>query len=528
MGLSLAVRLLALSLLFVLASAATAAALPSWPTTRTVGPDGNLWALHATETEASILRITPDQEITTFGLPANRRPRAIAAGPEGKLWFAVADTATKRLMLQSITTGGALSEPIDLGPDRYSVHLAVSKDAVVWVPNELDPCIAGADGGLWRVDTRTRHLQTVAPSRDADGHYMATLGAIAVDAADRLLFYALRIYGDIPSTCGQGGGPAAVAFFNRNGAVDSGWRVAHREFPCFNDPVTASDGVVWCTGTNSSIYRVPDPTTDDYKGWDFPDSWSSPQDIVPGPGGGVWFMHGVFADGTASSTSSTVASISPTGEGREYPALSATIAANPIPGDYARVLVSQTGAYWIVHPALSRANPVIDSGPSTPPGVPVTMRQTGWGFGGGFVRPTPRPSPTPEPTPEASPAPAPAVQSAPAPVATPAPAALTIKASGVQRAGGLRLTVTAPAAGKAMLEVTLPAATARRLKLKRAPVKGTMKVLGRSVNLRAGTQTLKVALPTVAKALRSGKPVKATVRVKAGKTVATTTVTVRR
>jgi streptogramin lyase len=134
------------------------------------GPDGNLWFLDAFE-RATIGRITPDGGITLFSdLPAGSRPTEIVPGPDGNLWFAdPAGNAIGRITPAGVVTrfslparkGGASG--LVVGPDGNLWFTEPGGNTIGRItpagvltafplprPNSLPfGLIAGPDGNLW-------------------------------------------------------------------------------------------------------------------------------------------------------------------------------------------------------------------------------------------------------------------------------------------------------------------------------------------------------------------------------------------
>lgn len=87
------------------------------------GPDGNLWFVELVGIK--IGRITPSGTITEFAIPTSQSsPFAITAGPDGNLWF-TEDAANKigqitpsgRISEFSVPTSASAPEGITKGPD---------------------------------------------------------------------------------------------------------------------------------------------------------------------------------------------------------------------------------------------------------------------------------------------------------------------------------------------------------------------------------------------------------------------------
>jgi virginiamycin B lyase len=133
------------------------------------GPDGNLWF---TEPSGRIGRITPGGAVTEFAAPAPLL--AIAAGPDGAMWFSetLPDAGSG---LGSITVDGTLRGGFPIGPPSGSVLSLVSgPDGALWFtllggapvgrmttsgrvtlspstygPSQPEQIAVGPDGALW-------------------------------------------------------------------------------------------------------------------------------------------------------------------------------------------------------------------------------------------------------------------------------------------------------------------------------------------------------------------------------------------
>ncbi len=97
----------------------------------TLGPEGNVWFTEGGGT-AAIGRITPTGEITEFtsGLNPNSKPRAIVLGPDGNLWF-TDDGRTPAI--GRVTPSGEITE--------FTAGLQPG--------NEPQSIVSGPDGNLW-------------------------------------------------------------------------------------------------------------------------------------------------------------------------------------------------------------------------------------------------------------------------------------------------------------------------------------------------------------------------------------------
>jgi streptogramin lyase len=108
----------------------------SYPDAIAAGPDGNVWFTERSGDK--IGRITPAGEITEFPVPTagHHAPMDIAAGPDGNLWF-TEDNSVGGFQIGRITPAGVISEfPLPAGPTDAPLftRLAIA---------------AGPDGNLW-------------------------------------------------------------------------------------------------------------------------------------------------------------------------------------------------------------------------------------------------------------------------------------------------------------------------------------------------------------------------------------------
>lgn len=123
-----------------------------------VGSDGNLWIadkglVEEEPTVGQIVRLTPTGRATSFKVPTpveNFRPTAIAAGPDGALWFAGSGTGVGR-----IDTAGSITEfPLPLFGERDTI--VAGPDGNIWLSNSGPEA---ADGSIDRL-TLDGHLTT--------------------------------------------------------------------------------------------------------------------------------------------------------------------------------------------------------------------------------------------------------------------------------------------------------------------------------------------------------------------------------
>ena len=151
----------------------------------TIGPDGNIWV----DGMRKIDRVTPDGVVTSFDLgrprdwPVGGFPSAIAAGPDGALWFVDVIGSIGR-----ITTDGTITEyPL---PSSYGLATSITSgpDGALWftsgeeigrittdgtieeftsaIGTNVDDITLGPDGNLWFLTWPGRQIGRITP----DGH----------------------------------------------------------------------------------------------------------------------------------------------------------------------------------------------------------------------------------------------------------------------------------------------------------------------------------------------------------------------
>jgi streptogramin lyase len=122
----------------------------SFPGGIAAGSDGNLWVADSSWVREEpgpgyILRLTPTGESTSFAVPTlveNFRPMAIAAAPDGVLWFAGGGRNLGR-----IETDGTITElPFRVSGEAHS--MVVGPEGDIWVAKDGP---SAADGSIDRV-----------------------------------------------------------------------------------------------------------------------------------------------------------------------------------------------------------------------------------------------------------------------------------------------------------------------------------------------------------------------------------------
>jgi streptogramin lyase len=237
------------------------------------GSDGNLWF---TENPGGLVhnvaRITPAGDVTEFDVCNSCFPDDIAQGPDGILYFTNNDT-----MLGRITTAGDVLAGVGPGLFVTGNHLAVFGDTV-WITD------FNADV-LWRYDITSGTFTSFAPPT-----VNSNPGDVAVDANGIVWFTQNN-----PS-------PGAIASFDpaTNTFVET-------PLPAGGQPrsvAVATDGTVWFT--KSVVDRVGrvDPATRAVT--EFPTGVDAePAEIAASPDGSLWFTQ-EFAGNIARITTDGV------------------------------------------------------------------------------------------------------------------------------------------------------------------------------------------------------------------------------
>ena len=259
----------------------------SAPSAIAAGPDGNLWFTDEGKTGA-IGRITPAGAIIELsaGLNSESQPYGIAAGPEGDLWFT--DRGTTKA-IGRITPSGAITE-LTAGLDEGSRPLEIT---------------LGPEGDLWFTDGgTTKAIGRITPS-GAITEFTAGLdeGAEPYDIT-------ASTEGDLWFT--DRGSTKAIGRITPSGAIT--------EFTAGLDQHTAPwdiaagpEGNLWFTdlGAPKAIGRItPSGTITEFSTG--LNTGSVPVGIAPGADGNMWF--------TDSGKTPAIGQITPAGAITEFSA----------------------------------------------------------------------------------------------------------------------------------------------------------------------------------------------------------------
>jgi virginiamycin B lyase len=260
------------------------------------GPDGNVWF---TETFGRIGRITPSGVVTEFkGLP--QLVGGIAPGPDGALWFnetPLGDAVTGPGSIGRITTDGTLS--------TFTLPGFRNDDVVVSYVAAHSSLVAGPDGAIWFTNAST----VLGDSETGKG--FATVGRLATDGTvkafvppysppslpsqivvgpDKALGYAEQ---GLAFSKGQGSVPCdgGIVRLTTDGQFKA-FDLAHRNvFPLAL--ASGPDGALWFTDERGRIGRMT--TSGHLKLFSLASfDVTASRAIVRGPDGNLWFTadHG--------------------------------------------------------------------------------------------------------------------------------------------------------------------------------------------------------------------------------------------
>lgn len=285
------------------------------------GPDGSLWFADAGKRPA-IGRVTPAGEITEFrtGLDPQSKPADLVAGPDGNVWFVNSKPAPA---IGRITPGGEIAEfSAGLNPESSPGGIVVGADGNLWFNNRsstsavgrvtpsgeiaefgpgpysggsLPGPVLGPDGNVWFVSSgfKTLGLARVTPSGTFTGagpglgSGSLLLGPLA-SGPDGNVWFAVR------------GREASIGQVAPSGEITEFDRCLHQgpQYTGPNSLAAGPDGNVWFTnlttrslpniGTPPAIGRItPQGEITEFRaGMVYA---SSPDGIVAGPDGALWF-----------------------------------------------------------------------------------------------------------------------------------------------------------------------------------------------------------------------------------------------
>jgi streptogramin lyase len=233
----------------------------------TTGSDGNLWFI-GNSIRGEIERITPTGQVTEFTLPnAFAQLTAIAAGPDGNVWF-TADIYPSGEVVGRITPSGQITEFSIPVPSGFS--------------GRVFDITAGPDGNLWFLHDGI--LAQITPSGQVTDHVADAVGTSIAKGPDGNIWTAGTLFNT--QTGAVLGGfidrislTGSVTTFSLGGASSA---------PASIRP--GPDGNLWFTepGTNQIGRITPDGQITLFA---VPTAGSQPMGITAGPNGNIWFTE---------------------------------------------------------------------------------------------------------------------------------------------------------------------------------------------------------------------------------------------
>ncbi len=230
------------------------------PSAIAAGPDGNLWFTEFS-LNPKIGRITVAGAITEFPTPRpDATPAGIVAGPDGNLWFTQAD--------------------FEMGFEAYISRItpagAITQVGVAGFPSDI---ALGSDGALWFTHSNIQTNQ---------------IGRITI--ANAVTSYRIPTP---PFPWNIAAGPDGNLWFteilgNKIGRITTGGRITEFAIPTpesHPSGITAGpDGNVWFTESKGNrIGRItPSGAITEFS---IPTASSGPRDITTGPDGNLWFVE---------------------------------------------------------------------------------------------------------------------------------------------------------------------------------------------------------------------------------------------
>ncbi|HUJ14467.1 MAG TPA: hypothetical protein VL284_11830 [Thermoanaerobaculia bacterium] len=236
--------------------------IPASATASALDTSGNLWIVDSKQN--SVGRLTPAGAFTLFPIPtASAQPLAIAAAPDGNLWFVeTGPGALPKGKVAKITPSGSITEfPIPATMTGGPWQIAVANDGSVWFLELIDGVHVGrlgTDGTFAEFAPKgAQFLAGIAP---------ADVGLWLIDTNANMIWKM--------GTDGSIGLSSTIA----TGPQYSGAR-----------GVTALDGTFWFIHGTNSIARVA-PGGDE-KEYAVPTANANPAGIAVGNDGNIWFSE---------------------------------------------------------------------------------------------------------------------------------------------------------------------------------------------------------------------------------------------
>jgi streptogramin lyase len=295
------------------------------------GPDGNLWFTE--QDGGSIGRISSTTgTITPFALATNSRAMGIAAGPDGNLWFTEVDLSNSNTIVGahigriSPTTGTITEFPL---PPVASLPVST---------NQAMGIAAGPDGNLWFTEPFRSKVGRITPTGTiAEFHCSGDPSDIAAGPDGSLWFTFAGGIGRITPTGTTT--EFAVSLYGRPHDITAGpdgnlWYLddTHIERISPSDPINPPPATI-TEFTPAPINGIPI-------------EYSAPEHLTAGPDGNLWFTQFGRPDDT-NPVGGRIGRIRPT---------TGTIAESELAPDIhpRGITVGPDGNLWITEPAGNR------------------------------------------------------------------------------------------------------------------------------------------------------------------------------
>lgn len=275
----------------------------SEPAALAAGPDGAVW--FAEQGVNKIGRITTKGTINESPVPtSNSKPVAIAAGPDNAMWF----TECIGNKIGRITTTGAITETtvptanskplgITAGPDRVLWFVELAGDNV----GRITP--PGGAGTITEAPVPTTASAPVDIATGADGalwftEYLGNKIGRITTAGTITNEYPIPTASSMPFV--PAAGPDGAIWFseeagNKIGRITTNGSITETVIPTSGStPIGVAagpDGAMWfveCIGNKVGRITTAGIITHEYP---IPTSGSQPADIVTGPDGALWFTE---------------------------------------------------------------------------------------------------------------------------------------------------------------------------------------------------------------------------------------------
>jgi streptogramin lyase len=257
------------------------------------GPDGALWFT----TENSLIgRISTSGTITEFTVSGLTSSSSIVAGPDGALWFTGVSGKVGR-----ITTAGVVTE-FALPSGDSATGITVGPDKALW--------FAGEAGEVGRITTAGVVTEFAVPDIPPAAGSSSTSGTQVTPAAittgpDGALWFT--------------GAPNVIGRITTSGVVTEFSAPVNQSFSDGRmDAITVGpDGGLWFIGENNEIGRIT--TAGVVTEFAVPGDFNDIPDLTLGPDGNLWFTE--QEDGSTPGEQPAVGEITPAGVTKVFPVL---------------------------------------------------------------------------------------------------------------------------------------------------------------------------------------------------------------